>query len=199
MIARLRGEVVAKSPTELVIDCQGVGYAVHVSVGTAERATAGSTICVHTYLAVREDALQLFGFETMEERSMFLHLISISGIGGKTAMAALSSASIEDIRSAVVHKNTTFLQKLPGVGKKTAERIIVELQDKLRSDYPVVPAGGTHQPALNAVQADTVSAMVALGYNRQHAEKAVRSVLGSDSQKQWTTDTLLRSALQFMQ
>ncbi len=198
MIARLHGEVVEKSPTELVVDCQGVGYAVLVSVATAEQAVIGEQIILHTYLAVREDAMQLFGFQSHDERKMFLHLTSISGIGGKTAMAALSSASIDEIRLAVLRKNTAFLQKLPGVGKKTAERIIVELHDKLGAQDPLAAliAGA---PTLSAVQNDTIAAMVALGYNRQHAEKAVREVIKDDGAALWTTDKLLRAALQFMQ
>ncbi len=197
MIARIAGTVVEKQPTELVVDCQGVGYALLVSVATAESAMVGKTIVLHTHLAVREDAMQLFGFRSLEERRMFLHLTSISGIGGKTAMAVLSSAELHTIRSAVLQKNSAFLQRLPGVGKKTAERIILELTDKLRADAPSEELSGL-PASMTDVHRDAIAAMVALGYQRNQAEKAVARVLSTSTTQELSTDAVLRAALQFM-
>jgi Holliday junction DNA helicase RuvA len=196
MIARIHGTVVEKYPTQLVVDCNGVGYAVMVTVVTAENARMGETITLTTHMAVREDAMQLFGFTNVDERDVFLQLTGISGIGGKTAIGILSAAPLAELRTAVMTKNTTMLQRLPGIGKKTAERIIVELHDKM-SAHPmnVVEPERTDE----AVHLDAIAAMVSLGYQRARAEKAVRFVAADTPAVQWTTDALLRAALKIMQ
>ncbi len=197
MIARLQGKIVEKGPTELIVDCHGVGYAVLVPVHLSQAAVLGSEMILHTYLAVREDALQLFGFRSHDERTVFLQLISISGIGGKTALTILSAAEIKELRNAVVRKDSSFLQRLPGIGKKTAERIILELQDKMLSGAEIQSSEDV--ASIGSVQNDTIAAMLALGYNRQAAEKSVRAVLRERSMEEWSVDSLLRAALQSIQ
>lgn len=196
MIARIQGTVVEKQLTQLVVDCHGVGYAVMVTVATAESALLGEPITLATYLAVREDAMQLFGFTRTDEREVFLQLLSIPGIGGKTAIGILSSTTLGELRSAIAGKNVGVLQRLPGIGKKTAERIIVELQDKMS----MMTSGGETvvERTADTMQNDAIAAMVALGYQRAKAEKAVRFVVSETTDQSWTTDSILRSALKIM-
>lgn len=197
MIARIHGIVVEKHLTQLVVDCHGVGYAVMVTVATAESAVLNESVILATYLAVREDAMQLFGFTKSEERDVFLQLLSIPGIGGKTAMGILSSATLSELRAAIATKNISVLQRLPGIGKKTAERIVVELQDKMSVLHTQVTGG--EESKADTTQDDAIAAMVALGYQRARAEKAVRFVASDTAEKSWTTDALLRAALKVMQ
>lgn len=194
MIARLHGILIEKSTNEVVVDCNGVGYVASVSVATSEVMQLGEKVSVYTYLAVREDALQLFGFATKEERDMFLLLTSISGIGGKIALGLLSAASIKEIQQAIIEKNATFLQRLPGIGKKTAERIVLELQDKVQTltigvDKAQVSGG------MSFVQSEAVAALSALGYQRAAAEKAVKNAMQEQPSLQWTAESLIRAAL----
>ena len=194
MISRLNGTVVEKSTMEIIVDCNGVGYSVAVAVATSEKVTLNENTVLFTHLAVREDAMQLFGFSTKQERDIFLQLISISGIGGKTALAILSAASVEELHSAITHKNSSFLQKLPGIGKKTAERIVLELQDKISSIASSSMVESLAQ-GISFVQNDALSAMVSLGYNKLVAEKAVRAAITEHPTRVWTADLLLREAL----
>ncbi|MFN8367704.1 MAG: Holliday junction branch migration protein RuvA [Candidatus Kapaibacterium sp.] len=194
MIARLHGILIEKFTNEVVVDCNGVGYVASVSVATSEVMQLGEKVSVYTYLAVREDALQLFGFATKEERDMFLLLTSISGIGGKIALGLLSAASIKELQQAIVEKNSTFLQRLPGIGKKTAERIVLELQDKVQTlaigvDKTQVNGG------MSFVQSEAVAALSALGYQRAAAEKAVKNAMQEQPSLQWTAESLIRAAL----
>lgn len=194
MIARLQGTLIEKSTNEVVVDCNGVGYVASVSVATSEVMQLGEKVSVYTYLAVREDALQLFGFASKEERDMFLLLTSISGIGGKIALGLLSAASIKELQQAIVEKNSTFLQRLPGIGKKTAERIVLELQDKVQTltigvDKTQVNGG------MSFVQSEAVAALSALGYQRSAAEKAVKNAMQEQPSLQWTAESLIRAAL----
>ena len=132
MISFLRGEIVQKSPTELVIDVNGVGYVVTIPLSTFERLDhANGQQTILTYMHVREDVMQLYGFATEGERDFFKMLISINGIGPKMAQGILSGLSVGDLRAAIAQGNVTLLTSISGVGKKTAERIIIELRDKL--------------------------------------------------------------------
>ncbi|MBL8000113.1 MAG: Holliday junction branch migration protein RuvA [Candidatus Kapabacteria bacterium] len=194
MIARLEGVVVDKTDDEVIISCSGVGYVCAVSVATLDAITEGEEAVLHTYLAVREDALQLFGFSTKSERTAFLKLISISGIGGRTALGILSSISLNEFRDAVLTKNTTVLQKLPGVGKKTAERIVLELKDKL-ADLHVPTSGVQHSVSTLVVQQETLAALTALGYQRSSADKAIRLALDAQPTLQWKVEDLIRASL----
>lgn len=194
MIAQLIGLVAHKDGMDVVIDCQGVGYAVSVSLTTADIVpNVGDRVTLYTILAVREDAMQLFGFASTAERSMFLLLTSIQGIGGKTALGILSAASLADLRKAVATSNVAALQRLPGIGKKTAERLVVELREKI---IAIVPEGtaAADIPASRATE-DAISALLALGFVRTVAERAVAAAVSSDPTLVDSPEKLVRAAL----
>lgn len=191
MIAFLRGRVLDKQPTRVVVDVQGVGYELHVPLSTYYCiGEEGSEVALRVYTHVREDTLQLYGFITDFERQLFERLIAISGIGPKLAVAVLSGVDPADLVSAVQRGDVARLTAIPGVGKKTAERIVLELRDKLA--HVAVPAaagsGGGATPG-ERLRADLVSALQNLGYHRPQAEKAVDSILTV------TPDTTFEQAL----
>lgn len=194
MIAQLTGTVAHKQGMEVVIDCHGVGYAVSIPLSTADTVPAiGERVTLFTILAVREDAMQLYGFASTSEREAFTLLTSIQGIGGRTALGILSSTSIADLRKAVATGNVMALQRLPGIGKKTAERLIIELREKIIN---VVPESGNSLTA-SATPAvdDAVSALQALGFARAAAEKAVKSAITVDPASADSSEKLIRLAL----
>ncbi len=194
MIAQLSGLVAHKDGMDVVIDCQGVGYAVSVSLTTADIVpNVGDRVTLYTILAVREDAMQLFGFASTAERSMFTLLTSIQGIGGKTALGILSAATLADLRKAVATGNVAALQRLPGIGKKTAERLVVELREKV---IAIVPEGiaATQIPASRATE-DAISALLALGFVRSVAERAVAAAVSADATLVDSPEKLIRAAL----
>ena len=194
MIAQLSGLVAHKDGMDVVIDCQGVGYAVSVSLTTADIVpNVGDRVTLYTILAVREDAMQLFGFASTAERSMFTLLTSIQGIGGKTALGILSAASLADLRKAVATGNVAALQRLPGIGKKTAERLVVELREKV---IAIVPEGSaTADVPATQVTEDAISALIALGYARTAAERSVAAAISSDPTLVDSPEKLIRAAL----
>jgi len=197
MIARLRGVLVAKQPTRALIDVAGVGYDVAIPVSTFERLPdAGAEVTLLTHLALREDAAQLFAFATAEERDLFRALITVSGIGPKTGLAILSGIELGRLRSAIAGGEVDVLKAIPGIGKKTAERLVVELRDRL-------PHAGMEPAAAAAVRAlgcspemyrDAVAAMVSLGYSNAAAVEAARRVLAA-ADGPLALDELVRRAL----
>ncbi|MBU3678118.1 MAG: Holliday junction branch migration protein RuvA [Candidatus Kapabacteria bacterium] len=194
MIAQLTGLVAHKDAMDVVIDCQGVGYAVSVSLTTADIVpNVGDRVTLYTILAVREDAMQLFGFASTAERAMFTLLTSIQGIGGKTALGILSTASIADLRKAVATGNVAALQRLPGIGKKTAERLVVELREKV---IAIVPEGAPTAdiPSTRATE-DAISALMALGFARTAAERSVATAVSADPSLVDSPEQLIRAAL----
>lgn len=196
MIAQLRGILVSKTSTEVVVDCGGVGYLASVSVATSARLPeAGERVTVLTLMVVREDAIQLFGFGSEAERDIFKLLTSISGIGPKIALGILSSIPLADLREIIANNNLAYLQKLPGVGKKTAERILVELRDKIGSIQTDSADESTTTSTRLDVRQEAVAALIALGYTRQVAEKAIRQVLSAEPGTTFSADVLIRQAL----
>ncbi|MCX6141140.1 MAG: Holliday junction branch migration protein RuvA [Candidatus Kapabacteria bacterium] len=195
MIAQLTGLVAQKHGMDVVIDCHGVGYAVSVPLSTADIVPAiGQTVTLLTIMIVREDAMLLFGFGTAAERDAFKLLTSIQGIGGRIALGILSSSSLGDLRNALVQGNLVALQRLPGIGKKTAERLVVELRDKF---IGVTPDGsGAAISSLSQIADDAVSALQALGYARVAAEKAVKAALASHPEAASSSEKLIRLSLQ---
>jgi Holliday junction DNA helicase RuvA len=194
MIAQLTGLVALKDGMDVVIDCNGVGYAVSVSLTTADIVpSVGHNVTLYTILAVREDAMQLFGFASTAERAMFTLLTSIQGIGGKTALGILSAATLADLRKSVATGNVAALQRLPGIGKKTAERLVVELREKV---IAIVPDGSpsSEMPATRATE-DAVSALLALGFVRTVAERAVAAAVAADPALADSPEKLIRAAL----
>lgn len=173
MIARLAGRIVAKAPSRLVVDVHGVGYEVFVSLATFSSIPAeGADVTLDIHTHVREEAIALYGFSSTRERLIFEKLIGISGIGPKLAVTILSGGAVDDLVGAIRRNDLGRLTAIPGVGKKTAERIVVELKDKLK-DFAEGPARG---PA----EADVLSALENLGYPRGHAEAALtRAIEGA--------------------
>ena len=181
MIAFLRGRVLDKHPNRLIVDVQGVGYEVHVPLSTFyDVGDEGADVALRVHTHVREDMLQLYGFLTPLEQLVFERLIGISGIGPKLAIAVLSGIDPRELVGAVQRADIARLTKSPGVGRKTAERIVLELKDRLQqiAGAPVTGATPTASPA-DRLREDLVSALVNLGYHRPQAEKTIESTLKS--------------------
>jgi Holliday junction DNA helicase RuvA len=183
VIAHLRGRVFGKTPSTVVIECGGVGYDVSISVSTftvLPEAGSEASLFIHTH--VREDALALFGFAELAEKRLFEKLLTISGIGPKLAITVLSGISTERLVGAIRGGDHATLTRIPGIGKKTAERVVLELKDKL-DDMAGVSPQGTPVVSLGAVADDVLSALVNLGYPRPVAQKAVESASKSDGDR----------------
>ena len=195
MIAFLRGRVQSKQPNRVIVDVGGVGYDVFVPLSTFyDLGDEGDEVSLRTYLHVREDVLQLFGFLTELERQVFERLIAISGIGPKLAIAVLSGMETRDLVAAVQRGDVARLTGIPGIGKKTAERIVLELRDRLMQ--LVVPVSAGVLPPVSSAdrfRADLLSALQNLGYHRQQAEKAIDAVVTSTPEA--TFEDALRGAL----
>ena len=174
MISRLRGVPAGRVPDGLVLDVGGVGYLVAATPSALRRAESGKEVAIETYLHVREDALQLYGFADGAERELFVHLLGVSGIGPKVALAVVSSASPDELRRAIVLEDPARFQAIPGIGKKTAERIVLELKEKLGSEDVVVLPSLPGAPTSSHVVAR--DALVELGYSVIEAETALARV-----------------------
>ncbi|MDB5761865.1 MAG: ruvA [Herminiimonas sp.] len=172
MIGRLSGILLEKNPPQLLVDCNGVGYEVGVPMSTFYNLPAlGEKIVLLTHLAVREDAHLLYGFGTAEERNVFKQLIKISGVGARTALSILSGMSVADLVHAITLQEAGRLTRVPGIGKKTAERLLLELKGKLGADLGAV-GGAVHNDATS----DILNALVALGYSDKEATLALKQV-----------------------
>jgi Holliday junction DNA helicase RuvA len=172
MIGRLSGTLLEKNPPQLLIDCNGVGYEVGVPMSTFYNLPGiGEKVMLLTHLTVREDAHLLYGFGTTEERDTFKQLIKISGVGARTALAILSGMSVNDLASAVTRQEAGRLTKVPGIGKKTAERLLLELKGKLGADLGM-PGGMAHADSTS----DILNALLALGYSDKEAMLALKQV-----------------------
>ncbi|MBS0307504.1 MAG: Holliday junction branch migration protein RuvA [Proteobacteria bacterium] len=171
MIGRLSGILLEKNPPQLIVDCNGVGYEVGVPMSTFYNLPGlGEKVVLLTHLAVREDAHLLYGFGTVEERNVFKELIKISGVGARTALSILSGLSVADLAQAVTMQEAGRLTKIPGIGKKTAERLLLELKGKLGADLGAGAA--THSDA----GSDILHALLALGYSDKEATLALKQV-----------------------
>ncbi|GAB3367897.1 Holliday junction branch migration protein RuvA [Massilia agri] len=177
MIGRLSGILLEKAPPHVLVDCNGVGYEVDVPMSTFYNlGHTGEKVVLFTHLVVREDAHLLFGFGTASERALFRQLIKITGIGARMALAILSGMSVADLSQAVTLQETGRLVKIPGIGKKTAERLLLELKGKLGADIGVV--GGSPR---DDAQADVLNALLALGYSDKEALLAIKNVPAGSS------------------
>lgn len=194
MLDYIRGQVISKSPTRLILEVAGIGYLLHIPLSTFEKIPSHGEVTILTQLFIREDQIKLFGFATGEERDLFQLLLSVNGIGPNMAITILSGSTVEDIKDAVVHEDAKALEKIKGVGKKTAERIILELKGIIK-EITTFPPGAVdvHQKALVS---DAVMALVSLGYGRSVAENAVSEAI----RKLQTIDNvevLVREALKY--
>ena len=166
MIGRLTGRLAAKHPPQVMVDCNGVAYELDVPMSTFYSLPAtGEPVTLHTHLVVREDAHALYGFYTLEERAAFRQLIRIAGVGARTALAVLSGMSVAELAQAVAMQESARLTRVPGIGKKTAERLLLELKGKLAEAKPA-GAGAT----------DVLNALLALGYSEKEAQGATRGL-----------------------
>jgi Holliday junction DNA helicase RuvA len=194
MIARLAGRLVEKNADGLVVDVAGVGYAVHVSLQTlASLPVAGSPVTVLVHTEVREDAIELFGFAEARERTAFHLLRKVKGLGPRISLAVLSGMPVADLCHAIATGDVARLQTIPGVGRRLAERIVVECRDAM-SEFTMLAGGAAAAAgpgALGAAQAEAVSALVNLGYKRSEAEDAVRK----HSKSGVTLEEVIRAAL----
>jgi Holliday junction DNA helicase RuvA len=171
MIGRLTGTLAEKAPPQVLVDVSGVGYELDVPMSTFYNLPSlGERITLLTHLVVREDAHLLYGFASADERATFRLLIRISGIGPRTALAILSGLSVSELAQAVSRQESGRLVKVPGIGKKTAERLLLELKDKLAPDF------GARSQVIGDAQADIVQALVALGYNDREAAAALKAL-----------------------
>ncbi|MDG1824047.1 MAG: Holliday junction branch migration protein RuvA [Flavobacteriaceae bacterium] len=190
MITQLRGRLVEKSPTSVVIDCQGVGYLVNISLYTFGQLTDEENIQLFTHLQVREDAHTLYGFTTDLERQLFRLLIGISGIGANTARTMLSSLSPSEIGQAIQGEQVDVIQSVKGIGAKTAQRVVIELRDKIQD---VVADAGIPSVSSNTNREEALSALVVLGYQTKSCVKVIDELLSMDAEM--SVERLIRNAL----
>ena len=177
MITQIKGKLIEKNPTQVVVDCNGIGYEINISLHTFSSISADANIQLYTHLQVSEDAHILYGFFTVQERAVFRLLISVSGIGTSTARTMLSSLSPAQIQLAIGSEDVPTIQGVKGIGLKTAQRVIIELKDKIRSiqgseEIPV------HKS--NTIKEETLSALEVLGYSRKASEKVVDKLIQSN-------------------
>jgi Holliday junction DNA helicase RuvA len=195
MISYLTGKLTEKSPTEITVEVNGVAYSVLIPLSTYEvLQETGSSVKILTYLHVREDAIQLYGFATPGERDLFKMLVSISGIGPKMAQGILSGVSVNELKNFILHANFSGLTSIPGVGKKIAERLVLELRDKVgKLEYE---APRTEDKA-SAIRGEALLALTSLGYSRPVAEKTIRLVLQESDGTTITVEELIKRALRY--
>jgi Holliday junction DNA helicase RuvA len=200
MIAHLSGTLLAKHATSVIVDVGGVGYEVTIPVTTFyDLGEAGESVRLQIYTHVREEALQLFGFRTLRERELFTLLISVSGIGPKSAVAMLSGMSADEIVTAIRQSNYARITSIPGVGRKTAERLVIELRDKMAAlsspalEEQIAAGGPTAAQSEDALREDTLAALLQLGFPKPAAEKVINGAMqeGGDL----SVETLLRRSL----
>lgn len=174
MIGYLSGKVISIKPTQLILDVNGVGYQIFISISTFEKISENNLISLYIHTHFREDSLSLYGFYSEKEKEMFELLISVSGIGPKVALSILSGISVEDLSNAILHADLNRLLSIPGVGRKTAERIVLELKSKV-SDL----ISSSHSSKDYSIKQQAISALVTLGYNQKSSEKIVRELMAN--------------------
>ena len=188
MIAHVNGKLVEKSPTEVIIECGGIGYQIKISLNTFSAIGSEESVKLLTSFIVREDAQLLYGFATEEEKTMFNHLISVSGIGPNTAMIMLSSLVPSEIGRAITSEDVATIQSIKGIGAKTAQRVIIDLKDKmLKMEFGSDISTRSH----NTTRDDALTALVSLGFDKKQADKALDKVkLEDGSVEQWIKEAL---------
>jgi Holliday junction DNA helicase RuvA len=177
MYAFIEGKIAELNPAGAVIDCQGIGYLVNISLNTYSKMVGKESGRLYTHLVVREDAMVLYGFADVQERTVFQHLISVSGIGPNTARLILSALSPDEVADAIVNEKVKLLQSIKGIGGKSALRIIIDLKDKMQKDSPIREILGSPH---NTSKQEALSALVMLGFNKAMAEKAIDQVIKAD-------------------
>lgn len=191
MIYHINGKLITKSPTDVVIEAAGVGYFINISLHTYSQIGSQEQLKLHTYLNVREDAHTLYGFYEETERRLFTHLISVSGIGPNTARMMLSSISPLEIQEAIIKGDVPLVQRIKGIGPKSAQRLILELQDKLKKEGPSTLLSA---PTNNTTRDEALSALVMLGFNKNTADKAIDAVMRT-AEGAISVEQIIKSAL----
>ena len=194
MIAHIEGKLTHKSPAYVVIDCGGVGYALQISLNTYDKIGSGEKCKLLTHLAIKEDSHTLYGFADEDERQLFLHLISVSGVGTNTARVILSSMKPNDIINAISAGNWSLLKSVKGIGPKTAQRLVIDLQDKLKNF--ATDATGLGFVTRSAAVEEALSAMLALGFGKNDAEKAILKL--KQQNPDYTVEQLVKNALKIL-
>lgn len=187
MIGFLTGKIISSKPTQIILDVNGVGYLVNISITTFEKISEKETVSLFIHTSVKEDSITLFGFFTQSEKEMFELLISISGIGPKVSLGILSGISVDDLKDAIANGNVSRLIAIPGIGRKTAERVVLELRNKVDA----IKADGSIK--ITSAKDEAISALATLGYQRQLAEKIVRDLLSENAN--YSLEELIRKSL----
>ncbi|MDB0022894.1 Holliday junction branch migration protein RuvA [Flavobacteriaceae bacterium] len=190
MITQIKGRLVEKSPTELVIDCNGLGYLVNISLNTFSLLSDSETISLYTHLQIKEDSHTLFGFYEKTERNLFRKLISVSGIGASTARTMLSSLNPEEIQRAILSENVSTIQSVKGIGLKTAQRVIIELRDKVSG---INEGSDLNSTLANSKREESLSALEVLGYSRKQTSKVVDKLISEISEI--SVEEIIKNAL----
>ncbi|MBF8275690.1 MAG: ruvA [Candidatus Brocadiaceae bacterium] len=194
MLDYVRGMVASKSPARIVLEVSNIGYLLHIPLSTFEKIPDQGEVTLRTQLFIRDDQVKVFGFFTEEERGLFQLLLSVTGIGPNTAIAILSGSSVDDIKRAVIMEDAKALEKIKGVGKKTSERIVLELKERIKEIATTLPSGLDSRQKTTI--SDAIMALISLGYGRAVAEKAV-----SEAAKKLQTvdniEVLVREALKY--
>jgi len=190
MITKIKGRLVEKSPTELVIDCNGLGYLVNISLNTFSLLSDSENISLYTHLQVKEDSHTLFGFYEKTERNLFRKLISVSGIGASTARTMLSSLNPEEIQRAILSENVSTIQSVKGIGLKTAQRVIIELRDKVSG---INEGSDLNSTLANSKREESLSALEVLGYSRKQTSKVVDKLISEISEI--SVEEIIKNAL----
>ncbi|MBF00093.1 Holliday junction branch migration protein RuvA [Flavobacterium coralii] len=193
MIAHLQGRLVEKTPTEVVIDCNGVGYQVNISLHTFSLLPDSESIRLYTYLQIKEDAHTLFGFMEKAERELFKLLISVSGVGAGTARTMLSSLEPKQVIQSIGSGDVATIQSIKGIGTKTAQRVILDLKDKVLKLYDLEEVSVS---GYNTNKDEALSALEVLGFNKKMAEKAVEKIVKENPQS--TVETIIKQALKHL-
>ncbi len=200
LIGRLRGTLAEKQPPHMILDVNGIGYEVEVAMTTLYRLPAvGEPVTLHTHLVVREDAQLLYGFAEKRERELFRELIRLNGVGPKLALALMSGLEVDELVRCVQAQDTSVLVRIPGVGKKTAERLLVELKDRFKAwesmpaIAPLVVEPGS-KTAVSSAENDAVSALISLGFKPQEASRAVSAI----QEENLSSEEMIRRALKGM-
>ena len=194
MITQLQGKLVEKNPTYVVIDCQGVGYFVNISLNTYSALPEGEAIKLYTYLQIKEDAHTLYGFITKAEREVFVLLLSVSGVGASTARTMLSALTAAQVRNAIVNGEVATIQSVKGIGIKTAQRVVLDLKDKMLKlqDFADEPTTTT-----NTHKEEALAALEVLGFVRKQAEKVIDKIIQTAT-TELSVEELIKQALKMM-
>jgi len=193
MLEYIKGKIAELTPASVVVDCNGLGYLMNISLNTFTTLQGKDQCKLFVYEAIREDAYILFGFSTKQERELFLQLITVSGVGANTARMILSSLGVQDLEQAIVDGNASLLKSVKGIGLKTAQRIIIDLKDKIKS---AIPSSASMLLSNQEVREEAISALVTLGFSQSASQKAIDTILHDNPES--TVQQIIKAALRIL-